>query len=98
MTPTKQQDEMWVEVLEWMGKHPRKCPCEKPHLIIPPLTLDALHEAEAKLTPKQQDKYTTLLAQKWERRFVYDFETVHASKEQRLLALWRTVNQTARPC
>jgi hypothetical protein len=102
----KSQDEMWVEVLEWMGTHvyvpfdndvPRPvCKCGKPpseHHRRPPLTLDVLHEAEKKLTEQQATDYSDLILHRVdgveETRWLFD--AVHATAEQRLLALWRTI-------
>jgi hypothetical protein len=60
MTPTKQQDEMWIEVLKWFGwnQHDNghwyfkvtenQTLCLNSGQFPPPLTLDALYEAEQK--------------------------------------------------
>jgi len=74
MTPTKQQDKMWVEVLKWMGwtQHANghwyfkvtenQTDCLRGGQFPPPLTLDALHEATGKLESRYWNTFVKELA------------------------------------
>jgi hypothetical protein len=63
-------------------------PAHSGWILAPPLTLDALHEAEKNLTSKQKNHYIRLVAGN---NHYLNGNGVFASKEQRLLALWRTI-------
>jgi hypothetical protein len=98
----KSQDEMWVEVQRWFN--PVACDndndcfeeCYANWLEnLPSPTLDALHEAEAKLTQSQIDRYTIklgiVIGDEKLNRYNASWDRIHATKKQRLLALWRTI-------
>jgi hypothetical protein len=97
-----QQDEMWIEVLEKLlgitaydDCHSYGFDSKGRGCMVPSLTLDALYECEKKLTEEQQAAYLIEL-----KKEAYGGPTqiqalyhICASKEQRLLALWRTITQ-----
>ena len=61
--------------------------------LIPPLTLDLMHEAEETLTKEQRIEYGSYLWDATEGRAEGGFRLIHADKEARLEAFLRTIGR-----
>lgn len=55
--------------------------------------LNAMHEVEKTLDAVQRGRYSTLLAQRDEKTFTWDFDTIHATARQRCEAYLRTIGR-----
>jgi hypothetical protein len=65
---------------------------------MPPLTLDLMHKAEEKLTPDQGGEFEQILEDICQKALIDDshwlrFKVAHATKEQRLEAVLKTIDR-----